>query len=387
MSKKTIFIEGLGLVDGHFSGIGQYILGTLRGIDEILEQKKRVGEKTPTVKVIIPYDEMKKFRSFGFKHIGVKRFPLPFRIMAGLHHRNKLPPIDLWCGKGFYLFTRFASMPLAMSDYAVIVYDISFETYRQYSDEGNAIFLSGRTKSAIADAKKVITISKNAKHEIVTHYKVKPNKIAVATPAADQRYFYRRSEEEIARAKAKYGITGDYILSLSNLEPRKNLDGLVDAYCMLSKDVRNKAGLLLVGVNGWKIENLFQKIIGKVEQDYNIMRPSKYVHDDDKPAIIAGAKCLVYPSHYEGFGMPPLEALACGTPVVCSDNSSLPEVVGDCAIMVKSTDTKALSKAIEQILNNPKAREEITQRGPKQAEKFSWEKSARTFFEIFEEYA
>jgi alpha-1,3-rhamnosyl/mannosyltransferase len=384
---RTIYIEGLGLVDGHFSGIGQYILGTLRGIDEILEQKKRAGEKTPTVKVIIPYDEMKKFRSFGFKHIGVKRFPLPFRIMAGLHHRNKLPPIDLWCGRGFYLFTRFASMPLAMSDYAVIVYDISFETFRQYSDEGNAIFLSGRTKSAIADAKKVITISKNAKQEIIDHYKVPAKKIAVATPAADQRTFYRRSKAEIERAKAKYGIKGEYILSLSNLEPRKNLDGLVDAYCMLPEETRASTGLLLVGVNGWKIEDLFQKIIGKVQEGYNIMRPSKYVHDDDKPAIIAGAKALVYPSHYEGFGMPPLEALACGTPVVCSDNSSLPEVVGDCAEMVKSTDTVAIKNAIQRVINNPKASENLTQRGPKQAEKFNWEKSAKTFFEIFEEYA
>jgi len=384
---KTIYVEGLGLIDGHFSGIGQYILGTLRGIDEILEQKKRAGEKVPTVKVIIPYDEIKKFRKFKFKHISAKRFPLPFRIMAGLHHRNKLPPIDLWCGRGFYLFTRFASMPLVMSKYAVIVYDISFETFRQYSDEGNAIFLSGRTKSAIAGAQKVITISQNAKQEIVDHYTVDPKKILVATPAADQRYFYRRSEKEIARAKEKYGITGNYILSLSNLEPRKNLDGLVEAYCDLPKNLRDSTGLLLVGVNGWKIENLFQKIIGKVEKGYNIMRPSKYVHDDDKAAIISGAKVLVYPSHYEGFGMPPLEALACGTPVVCSDNSSLPEVVGNHAIMIKSTDTVAIRKAIETTLTSKTIPQKTITNGPKQAENFSWEKSAETFFELFEDHA
>src|SRR5687768_1721243 len=107
---KTIYIEGLGLVEGHFSGIGQYILGIVRGIDEILEQKKLAGEPVPKVKVIIPYDEVRKFRSYNFKHITYKRFPLPFRIMAGLHHRNKLPPIDLICGKGFYVFTRFAAM-------------------------------------------------------------------------------------------------------------------------------------------------------------------------------------------------------------------------------------------------------------------------------------
>jgi len=379
---KNVYIEGLGLVESHFSGVGQYILGIIRGIDDVMEVKKIAGEKVPNITVIIPYDTVKKFKKFGFKHIGYKTFPLSFRYMSALNHRGKLPAIDLWCGPGFYIFTRFAAMPLVFSKYAVIVYDISFELFSQFSDEANARFLSPRTKTAIAGAVKTVTISKNAKKEIVEFYKTDASSVLVATPAADQLHFYRRSEKEIELAKIKYGIKGDYILSLSNLEPRKNLDGLVDAYTALPKNVINSTSLLLVGVNGWKTEKLFTKIIEKVDSGYNIIRPSHYIDDADKPAILSGAKMLVYPSHYEGFGMPPLEALACGTPVVTSNNSSLPEVVGELAIQVDSTDTLAIEGAIATVLKDTVMKKNIITAGPKQAEKFNWQKSAETYYDL-----
>lgn len=384
---KTIYVEGLGLVEGHFSGIGQYILGILRGMDNELEQRRLSGGETPRIKVIIPYDSVKKFNKFGFKNIEYKRFPLSFRIMSGLHHRNKLPPIDLWCGRGFYLFTRFASMPLLFSSYSIIIYDLSFEFYRQYSDEKNAQFLSKRTKSAVRRAAHIFTISKNAQREIVEFYDVDKDFVTIATPAADQRYFYHRDQKEIEAVKQKYGIEGDYILALSNLEPRKNLDGLVDAYSNLPDAIKKKVSLLLVGVNGWKTEKLFSKIIAKVEAGERITRPSHYVKDEDKPAIISGAKLLAYPSHYEGFGMPPLEALACGIPVVCSDNSSLPEVVGDYAKMIDSTDTTALTRAIYETLDDPSAENSARSNGPKQAENFQWEKSGNIYLDKLEELA
>jgi alpha-1,3-rhamnosyl/mannosyltransferase len=382
---KNVYIEGLGLVESHFSGVGQYILGIIRGIDDVIEKKKLSGEKVPNVRVIIPYDTVKKFKKFGFKHIGFKTYPMSFRYMSALNHRSKLPPIDLWCGAGFYIFTRFAAMPLVFSKYAVVVYDLSFELYSQFSDEANAKFLSPRTKAAVASAVKTITISQNAKKEIMQFYKMKDDSVLVATPAADQTHFYRRSEQEIEQTKVKYNIKGKYILSLSNLEPRKNLEGLVDAYCTLPKSTTDDTSLLLVGVNGWKTQKLFQKITGRVREGYNIVRPSHYIHDEDKPAILSGAEMLVYPSHYEGFGMPPLEALACGTPVVCADNSSLPEVVGDLAIQIDSSDTQAIAEAITVTLKNKTSSSRVLYDGPKQAENFSWTKSAETYYELIME--
>lgn len=383
MSQQKILIDGLGLVEGHFSGVGQYILGILKGIDERLGEMKYAGEDTPTVRVIIPYDTVAKFKSFGFNHVGYKVFPLTFRLMSALWHRGKLPPIDLWCGKAKYIFPRFVNMPLLFSGKSpLVIFDLSYELYRQYSDEGNAIFLSKRVRDSLKTTSKVIAISSNAREELIDFYKLDPKDVLLATPATDPALLYRRSQEEIDNVKRKYGITGNYILALSNLEPRKNLDSLVDAYCALPEKLRKNTSLLLVGVSGWKTDQLFQKIITKVNEGYNILRPSEYVRDEDKAAIISGASLLVYPSHYEGFGMPPLEALACGTPVITSDNSSLPEVVGEVCTTVPSTDRKKLTDAVTNALSNL---EELTAAsiidGPRQAAKFSWKKSGQVFLD------
>lgn len=386
MKRSKVIVDGLGLVDGHFSGVGQYILGILRGIDEEIEDLKYKGLPYPEVKVVVPWDMVDKFKSFSFVHIDYKRFPLSFRVMSKLWYSGKMPPIDLWCGRGFYIFPRFVDMPLLFSKSAIVIFDLSYELYREYSDEGNAEFLSKRVRDSISRTSKVITISDNAKREILDFYRLKNKQVVVATPAADQKVFYRRSQPEIDEAKKKYGITQDYILALSNLEPRKNLKALVDAYCKLPKDITDKTALLLVGVSGWKTDNLFEHIIGKVNEGYNIVRPSSYVLDEDKAAIISGAKMLVYPSHYEGFGMPPLEAMACGVPVIAANNSSLPQVMGKAGRMVSSKNDKALLDAIESYFKDydavlSRARVE----GPAQAQKFNWLNSGRVFLQVAEE--
>lgn len=386
MSKqKTIYIDGLGLVDGHFSGIGQYILGILKGFDELIDEQRMNGESVSQVRVIIPYDSVKRFRSFGFRNVQYTRFPVPFRIMSGLWSRGKLPQMDLLYGKGIYIFPRFVSMPLRKSKSILVIYDISFELYRQYSDEGNARFLSAAVKKSLKETDQIITISDNAKHEIVDFYKVPSDDVHVATPATDPHIFYRRSQEQIDAAKAKYGVKGDYILALSNLEPRKNLNTLVEAYCNLPKTIRDETALLLVGVSGWKTDKLFEDIIKRVEQGYNIIRPSEYVDDEDKPAILSGARALVYPSHYEGFGMPPLEALSCGTPVITANNSSIPEVVGDAGILLDSNDTAGFTKAIEKYLTSTEFSKRAITEGPERAQLFSWKESARVFLETAKE--
>lgn len=384
-TQKTIFVDGLGLVDGHFSGIGQYIYGILKGLDELIDEQRMLGQEVSKIKVIIPYDEVRKFRKFGFKNIQYTRFPVSFRAMSALWHRGKLPQLDLIYGDGVYIFPRFVSMPLRKSRSILVIYDISFELYRQYSDEGNAKFLSASVKHSLKNIDTVITISKNAKKEIVDFYKLPEGRVRVATPATDPREFYRRTPDQIESAKTKYGITGDYILALSNLEPRKNLNTLVEAYCNLPEKTRESTALLLVGVSGWKTDKLFDDIIERVKQGYNIIRPSEYVDDDDKPAILSGAKALVYPSHYEGFGMPPLEALACGTPVITANNSSLPEVVGDAGVMLDSNDTAGYTREIQHYLDDETIGKRAITAGPERAELFSWKESARVFLDAAKE--
>jgi glycosyltransferase involved in cell wall biosynthesis len=383
--RKT-FVDGLGLVDGHFSGIGQYILGILKGMDELIDEAAIHKHTAPAVYVVIPYDKVERFRSFGFKHIRYKTLPVPFRYAAKMWHRGVMPPIDLWCGPGNYLFPRFVDMPLLFGKHVgLVIYDLSYELHRQYSDEGNAKFLSKRVQSSVRRAKHIITISENAKQEIIDFYKVSPGSARVATPAADQTQFYRRSEAEISKVKQAYGITSKhYILALSNLEPRKNLQALVDAYCSLSAAARKDTALVLVGVSGWKADALFNEILKRVGDGYEIIRPTKYVTDADKPAIISGASLLVYPSHYEGFGMPPLEALACGVPVITSNNSSLPEVVKGVGTMVDvSSGNDTLKQALAATLKDIDAvSKKALADGPARAAEFSWKKSAEVYFDL-----
>lgn len=383
MKNKKIYIDGFSLVEDHFSGIGHYVLGILRGLDEIIDEKKIKGEETPEIIVFTPYDRKSKYQKYGFKHFRHKNFPMAHRTMGVLWHRGKLPPVDIFLGRGHYLFTRFVSMPLLFSKSSVIVYDLSYELHREYADEKNAEFLSNQVKRTLYDNVNVFVISNSVKNEVKDFYGIHENRIFVSTPAVDQKQFYRRGSVEVDDKKHKYGITGEYILALSNLEPRKNLDSLVDAYCSLPKKITNKYSLLLVGVSGWKTDELFKKIIGKVEDGYNIIRPSKYVKDGDLPAIISGASLLVYPSHYEGFGIPPLEALACGTPVISANNSSLPEAVGDAAIMVEDNSAKNLSKTIKGIVENLDVyKKRTTAEGPAHADSFSWKKSAQVYWDV-----
>ena len=204
---KKIYIDGLALVEGHFSGVGQYILGILQGIDQLVEEGKYTGKSVPEVIVIIPYDSLNRFMSFGFRHIKYMRFPIRFRYMAALWHRGWLPPIDPWCGKGNYIFTRFVDMPLLFSKSSLIIYDVSFELYKEFSEEKNVRFLAKFVRSSIKRSEKIFTISHSVANETKTIFNLPSARIAMAYPATNPLIFYRRSGLEIQDIKEKYEIT------------------------------------------------------------------------------------------------------------------------------------------------------------------------------------
>jgi glycosyltransferase involved in cell wall biosynthesis len=184
-----------------------------------------------------------------------------------------------------------------------------------------------------------------------------------------------------------YGIDGEYILSVSSIQPRKNLARLVRAYASLrdrySADKLPK--LVLVGKCAWLYDETLRALDETGVRDEVVL--TGYVPQVDLPALYSGAHCFVYPSYFEGFGLPPLEAMKCGAPVIVGNRTSLPEVVGDAALTVDPYDVEAIASAIKQVLNDRQLRQELSLRGQKRASEFDWRDTARKTLTVYEEAA
>ncbi|MDO8592010.1 MAG: glycosyltransferase family 1 protein [bacterium] len=382
---KKIYIESRALVADHFSGVGHYIQGIANALDDYIGSPQHAQlqlEHNAGYRTILwaPRNHVPRLAKFSFLNLRAKAFAIPSYFIDRLLINNLIPPLDLWFGRGTYLFTNFSRFPLFRAKSATIVYDASFESVPQFVDANNRQFLSKMVRKAVNKSDLIITISKHAKEELVNFYNIPAKKVIIAYPAVDRTIFYKRSRTEIATTKNQYGLPGNYLLFVGNIEPRKNISGLIEAYTKLPVELCQRYPLLLIGANGWLTEDIFSKIDSAEEKGYPIVRPNKYVADSDLPAIYSGATLLVYPSHYEGFGIPPLEAMACGVPVICGDNSSLPEAVGDAGLMVNSSDTAAISNAIEKLLQDEHSREELIEKGYQQVRKFSWQTSANVIY-------
>ena len=376
----SVFIDGEALVMDHFSGVGHYILELLRAVDKQLDNRPNID-----VKIITYFKRAQKIKSYGFRNIGIIRSPFSLRIANGLKLRNKQPPLDLFFGRGVYIFPNFTTWPLHISKSISFIYDVSYERFPQFADKHNQAFLSSQVKKTAKRSDIIATISKNSQREIEHFYEVASDKISVLYPAVDQREFYRRPPSDIKKIQTKYGIKGQYIMFIGNLEPRKNLINLLLAYEKLPKTVRKKYALLLVGAKGWQDGEIFETIERLKKQGNTVLLPTQYVVDEDRPALMSGATVFAYPSVYEGFGIPPLEAMACGLPVASADNSSLPEAVGSAAQTFDAMSVEDMSEAILKILESPSLQKHLVQAGYVQVDKFSWEHSAQQLIELLEE--
>lgn len=370
---RRIIIDGEVLTAKHSSGIGHYTLELLKKIDDIADSNSNLK-----FFITVYFRNIKIIKSYGFNNIKILPMPFPVRLVNKLKRHNLLPPIDIIYGKAVYIFPNFTSWPLIRKSSKAItfVYDISFERFPQFADPRNQKFLSVEVNKSVKRSDTIATISKFCKKEISDFYNIRNNKIKIYYPSVNQNSFYRRSDSEIESIKRKYDIKGDYILFVGNLEPRKNLKNLLLAYEKTSIDIKKKYSLLLVGARGWQDSEIFETISRLKGESYKIIFPSKYVVDDDLPAIYSGASVFVYPSVYEGFGIPPIEAMACGVPVICANNSSLPEAVDDAAILVNSISIDEISNAITNTLQGGRPNKSLIEYGYKQVDKFSWRESA-----------
>jgi glycosyltransferase involved in cell wall biosynthesis len=230
-------------------------------------------------------------------------------------------------------------------------------------------------------AKKLIAISDSTKNDLVKVMGIKADKIKTIYLAADRNIF--RPHDDLAQIRLKYSLSKPFILSVGVISPRKNIQRLIEAYAALDRSLRRQYELVIVGKKGWQYEDIFNTIDRLALGDS--VRYLGPVEPADLPLLYSSAQIFAYPSLYEGFGLPVLEAMACGTPVITSNVSSLPEVAGDAALYIDPTKTGELTRALDRLLTDNGMQTEMRAKGFAQAKMFSWERCAKETLAVYRE--
>ncbi len=272
--------------------------------------------------------------------------------------------------------------PLANSvPWVVTVYDTTFVRYPESFNVANRTYLNWVVRHALRHANQVIAISESTKRDLVEHYRVSPDRVSVVYGGKDGAFSPAPDEKYIQAFRIHRELPEKMILHVGTIEPRKNIAQLVHAFARARRSAHLPHFLVLIGARGWKHAEVDAAI--EEEQVGDAVRFAGYVPASELPDWFRAADLFVYPSRYEGFGLPPLEAMACGIPVVTSNASSLPEVVGDAALVVSPDDTSGLAEAIVRVLRTPSLRTEMCERGLAQAAKFSWARAARETLDVY----
>ncbi|WP_438434460.1 glycosyltransferase family 4 protein [Gorillibacterium sp. sgz500922] len=296
---------------------------------------------------------------------------LPFEF-PGLIRREKLDLLHVQ-----YTAPYFADCPIVST-----IHDISFEHYPEFFTKKEASLLKVGIRKTAKEAAKIITVSEYSKQDMIDTYGVPAEKIVVTYNSIDEAFRAVPDPARLAAIRGKYGIEGDYVLAVGNLQPRKNIPRLLEAYKRIrleNPDIRAK--LVVVGRKAWMFDGIFQTLT-----DFPYLKDvilTDYVPQEDLPLLYSAAEVFVYPSIFEGFGLPVLESMACGTPVVTSNTSCLPEIAGGAAVLVNPLDEDEIAAGIVKLLRDPKARQDYMARGLARSQDFSWEATGRATSEVY----
>lgn len=275
------------------------------------------------------------------------------------------------------------TVPLGVANKKVtIVHDMAFRVCPDTVAKKTRKWLGKNLEKYCQRASCIVTVSEFSKREIHQYLGIPLEKIEVVYNGVDQEMFHPNYDNErISKVRETYKTGENYLLYLGTLEPRKNLETLIDAYRRMRNRVKDCPKLVLAGKKGWLYDSIFEMV-----KDYGLERDvvfTGYIAENEVAPLICGARIFLFPSLYEGFGIPPLEAMACGTPVITSDTSSLPEVVGDAGIMIPPKEPEKLCEAMERLFRDDVLWEEYRVRGFAQAKKFTWKNSAEKLAGIY----
>ncbi len=375
------------LARGTKSGVEEYIINLLSNMLRLDSNIKYKLFYNGYKKVELEYDFLK------LSNVTLKEFKIPNRLFDFSSQYFNYPKIDnLLGGVDIFFSPHIFSAPVSKNCKVVTTFhDLSFENHKEfYSVSKNYWHFSMNPKSQAQRSNKIIAVSESTKKDLIKIYKIEAEKIKVIYSGINLvssiKYpsnLANRQVSSISKIRKKYSLPDHYILYLGTLEPRKNIIGLIKAFEILKirdQILNTKFKLVIAGSKGWLYEDIFKTVQNSPVKNDIIF--TGFVENKDKSALYDLADLFVYPSFYEGFGFPPLEAMAAGTPVITSNFSSLPEAVGNAAIMVNPYNLDELAKAMEMILTDEKLRDVLIKRGFEQTKKFSWQNCAEETLEF-----
>jgi len=361
------------------AGIGRYTRGlvqALADLDHVNEYVLFAASKAQNPK--------SKIQNPNFHY---RPIPVSPRLMAIIWHRLRIPlPVETFIGPvDVFHSPDFVLPPQRRGARILTVHDLSFMRYPEGATPSLRRYLNRVVPRSIARADLVLADSESTKRDLMELLDVAPARVRVVYAGVESRFQPIFDDEHLRAVADRYDLDPPFILTVSTMEPRKNLQRLFAAYAFLRQRLAFAPRLVVVGAKGWLTEGIFAALEESGIQEH-VHFPG-YVHDEDLPAVYNLACLFAFPSLYEGFGIPPLEALACGVPVACSNASSMPEVVGDAALTFDPTDVEAMTEAMLRILTDGELRADLIARGRERAERFTWTAAAANLLAAYHEVA
>lgn len=295
------------------------------------------------------------------------RVPLPVELFTG--------PLDVFHGPDFVL------PPVLRARSVVTIHDLAFLTHPECAMPALTAYLSIAVPRAVRAADRIITVSQATANDLTERLAVPPEKITTAYPGLDPRFTPDRDEVAIEALRLKYGIQRPSILAVSTIEPRKNYERLIAAFAQATHEPDGPQMLVIAGRKGWLYDGVFEAV--EKHQLGERVKFLDYISDDELPLLYKAADVLAMPSLSEGFGIPVAEAMASGTPVVCSTGGSLPEIAGDAALTVDPYDIDDLAAALLRLTRDIALRDTLVTRGLARTKAFSWDLSARAHLDVY----
>ncbi|MFN0072821.1 MAG: glycosyltransferase family 4 protein [Chloroflexota bacterium] len=360
------------------AGIGRFVRSLISAVVAIDQQNQYLlVHARPNAGAVLEFPSA--------RNVTRRELPVSERWLNILWHRANLPiPINIFTGAVDLIHSPdFVLPPLRHTPSILTVHDLAFLLFPECAHESLREYLLRVVPRSARRASFIVADSENTANDVICLLGIPPDRVAVVPGGVDPRFRPVEEPARLAAMRQQLGVgTSPYVLFVGVIEPRKNLQGLIQAFELVKQRQKLPHKLVVVGRRGWLADGIFETFEQSPVRD-EIIFPG-FIADADLPTLYSAAATLVMPSFYEGFGLPLLEAMACGTPVVSSNAASLPEVVGNAAPQVDPNDIEALAEALTRVLMDEELRALNRVRGLERAARFTWEAAAVKLLNVYE---